>query len=1067
MFWALLLPAVTVCAYLAGRRLRYTDSLRRTTLIILRSLVFALAALALSGLSRTRVHDRLAVIAVVDLSGSIRNLAQLPPLPSGISASRSPRERPTTTNHNLEYLQWWLTQASASTPQGTGRRPDDLFGILVFDGSPYAVSTPVIGEPNFDRFDARITPGTNIAAALELAAAMFPPDVGKRLLLVSDGVETDGQALDVARRLASVSPERPTRHSSLDGIPIDVLPIAYRVNNEIVVERVDLPPHARPGQTITARILIRSSSQASGRLNLLLEDQPVDINGPDTPGTSRHITLAPGLNVETAIVTLGDLPVNRFEAVFEPFESATPAGSSDQLSENNRADGFILTSQKGTVLVVNAAYPSDGTILPRILQEAQLRVQTVQPNEFPTNPLQLQAYDLIMLQNIPADDLSPQQQDDLAHYVEDFGGGLIMVGGYDAFGAGGWDRTVVKDLIPVDMSIPEEIRIPTAAIAIVLDKSGSMSYSVVGTRKSQQEIANEGAALAIESLDPNDYITVIAFSSSAHTVIPLSRIKDCSDPSGSVRSITPEGGTNLYPALEEAFESLKGVDAEIKHVVCLSDGNSMPGEFEQLASRMRHHGISVSAIAVGDGADTDMLRAIAQEGGGEYYYVQNPRTLPRIFVKDIRVIRRPLIRESEFTPIVNRVGSPVTSGLGRIPPLEGLVLTQPRPEPDAQILMSTPDHKPVLAQWQAGLGRVTVFTSDAHDHWAGQWLAWPGYRQLWTQLARTTARSPGSSQFTLMSRIENDRLVVSLDASGSDLPDGQWLDVPATVYLPDGRSVDIRLQPVGPNVYETSVSALQTGHYIVAATPRVGARNLGIVIGGASRVSSPEYRSLTSNITLLQQIAQATGGRLLDLDNPDQTNLFDRSNIAPAVGAVPLWPLLLWWTLALFMTDVAARRLAWNNSTIMNMWLRITRSVQREDRAEASFAAATTERLRQVDRRQRTRSRRQRKRDDLEHEAVDLDSDEPMPLASTPAEQAGSEDKASGEERRPTPTTEELEQRRKQLENDRQRALEMLKGRTPSSTPPESSRNDDVDTQSNSLASRLMARRKKGNSDHR
>ncbi|MBL1216344.1 MAG: VWA domain-containing protein [Planctomycetes bacterium] len=1062
ILWMLLPPAVIVCGYLAWKRLRYTDALRRTTLVVIRSIVFALAALALAGLTRTRTHDRLAVIAVVDLSGSIRNLADLPLVPDmAASSDPGPEQLSAGRSRNLAYLQWWLSQASASDASNTGRKPDDLFGLLVFDGAPYAVSTPVIGPVNDDRFDVRLAPGTNIGEAIELAAAMFPPDVGKRLLLISDGVETEGQALGSATRLAATG-SGGSSGRGIEGIPVDVVPIAYKVDNEIVVERVDLPPHARPGQTITVRILIRSSSQATGRLNVLLEGQPVDLNGAGTPGTSRQVTLKPGLNVESALVTLGEVPVNRFEAVFEPFEAGNASASADQLSENNRAEAFTLTSQKGTVLVVDAAYPGDGTILPRTLEEAELRVQTIQPNQFPTNPLQLQAYDLIILQNIPADDFSQSQQDYIAQYVQEFGGGLIMVGGYDALGAGGWDRTAVKDLVPVDMSIPEELRIPTAAIAIVLDKSGSMGAGVVGTRMSQQEIANEGAALALESLDPTDFITVISFSSRAHTVVPMSRIRDADEPAEAIRSITSEGGTNMYPALERAFEQLRDVDAEIKHVVCLSDGNSTPGEFDQLASRMRANDISVSTIAVGNDADAQTLERIAQYGGGEFYYVQNPRILPRIFVKDIRVIRRPLIREKPFAPIINPTGSPLTAGLGTVPPLGGLVLTQPRPEPEAQVLMSTPDSKPILAQWQAGLGRVAVFASDAQDHWASEWIGWPGYRRLWTQLARTTARPPGSGQFALMSRIDEDRLVISLDASGSELPDGQWLEVPASVYMPDGRTAEVHLQPVGPNVYEASISAPETGHYIVAAMPRVGARQLGLVIGGASRTSSPEYRSLTSDITLLRQIAQTTGGRVLDLADPAAAKLFDRTDIPPAIGAVPLWPALLWWTLTFFIIDVAARRLAWNKSTLLHAWHRITHSVQQDDREASGQAAATTERLRQVD---RTQTRRARSSSGDESDLSGYDSDAPIPLASDDVVVDDKADEATGQKSE-APTAEELEQRRLQAERDRKKALELLKARTraqrsDSESESEQSAPAEDDSAPGSLASRLMAQRKK------
>lgn len=898
--WLLLLALPLGAA--GWRLLASGDRLRTGVIVGMRVLVLSLLVLTLAGLSRIETHDRLTVIGLVDISGSVRHFAQLPP-----PAENAPADP-------LASMRKWFRDAA------TGRRPGDRLGLIVFDGAARAVTAPTSADAYQDHgFDLSQREGTNIAQAIEFGLAMFPPDSARRLVLISDGVETAGSALAAAADAAGAG-------SSGRGVPIDVVPITYRVQREVQVDRIEVPANARPGQRITVRIVIESAAGASGRLDLLLEDAPVDLNGRE-PGRSRPITLKPGTNVELAEVELAPAAVNRFRAVFSPDDPA-----SDTMLDNNVAEAFTVTPQQGAVLVLDGVYEGRGGALPGVLEDAGLTVKVVGSRDLPVNPVELQAYDLIILQNVPAEEIAPAQQRQLAQYVEDFGGGLIMVGGYDSFGAGGWIDTPLDPLMPVDMRIPDELRVPTAAIAIVLDRSGSMNDSG-GPGQSKQEVANEGAAVAIGTLDPMDFITVIAFSNGPSTIVPVQRVGDGKAVVKQVRGILADGGTNMGPALREAHEALRGVDADIRHVICLTDGRSMPDDFVGIARAMRQSGITLSTIAVGQDIDGPLLAQMAREGGGEFYAVMNPRVLPRIFVKEIRIVRRPLIREVPFTPQVEPTGSPLTEGLGSpLPTLGGLVLTQRRESPDVNLLMVAPEGQPILAHWQAGLGRVAAFTSDAHDRWAANWLEWPGYRQIWSGLARTIARPAGSSNFELMTSIDSDRLLITLrQVEGEEIEtpalSPTMVSVPGVAYLPDGRRVELRLRPTGPGAYSTELPATQSGHYVVALTPRLTGGVVDLVIGGVSRRSGVEFRRLSSNLALLEAIADQTGGRLLDARSPAGANLFDRGGMPPSIGVVPMWGPLLMLASLLFVLDVASRRLAWSSAAIAAAFRRARASV--------------------------------------------------------------------------------------------------------------------------------------------
>lgn len=919
--WLLLLLAAFPLGWLGLRWFHAMSRLRAWTSILARALLLALIAMMLAGAATVRQTDRLAVIALVDVSESVRRFA-----PSG-----------DITGSAAETIAEWLRRA------GQGRGPGDLLGVVAFDGEAMAVMTPRggggDGEGMSPPLDVQIAEGTNIARAIELGAAMFPPDAARRLVLISDGNETSGNALKAAREVAGGAGSMRT--------PIDVLPLAYRVERETIVEFVDAPPRASSESTVAVRVGLRSTGGGSGELRLFREGRPIDLNGA-AEGYGRRVQWEGERHVETIEVKLDDTPIHRFEAFFEPDSRST-----DTLADNNRGEAFTVTPGKGAVLLVDAvsggASQGAGATLAQTLRDADIDVEVQAPEMFPSDLLSLHAYDLILFQNVAAEQVSRAGQVALRDYVTQLGGGFVMIGGPDSFGAGGWNGTPLEEILPVKLDLPEQLIVPSAAIIFVLDSSGSMSSSVLGGMRSQQDIANEGTALAIETLDKEDLVGVIEFSSAYRVVIPLAKNSNPSANADLVRGISSDGGTNMFPAIARAESMLNGVDAKVKHVIVLSDGRSSGSAATgfQLAERMRASDITISTIAVGDRVESAVLEEIAVRGGGTFHRVVDPMVLPRVFVKEVRVVRKPLVRESLFEPVVRPVGSPLTAGMGADwPALGGLVLTQRREEPAITYAAMAPSGEPLLAHWNVGLGRVAAFTSDAHD-WAQRWLGWPGYQRLWTQMARTLARPASSNRYDLITEVTDEGVRVRLEAFDDDGGPLDLLSIPGKVYVP-GRDepVEIRLSQTGPGVYEGSLDSEQTGTYIVALTPRSGARQLAPVIGGATRMRGAEYRRLSSDVGALRRIAEDTGGRLLDLDAPETAQLFDRSQISPSVAVSPIWRTLMAWTLVIFLLDVATRRVAWDRLLDRSVREELRRHAAAATRSRSERAAATASALR-------------------------------------------------------------------------------------------------------------------------
>lgn len=934
------LALLLLCIPMAWALLRWCTPMsrvRRWSAVITRVVLIGLIAGAMAGASAVRRSDKLAVIAVVDVSGSVQRFFN-------VTDERGRRASMT------ELVQGFMRDATKD------RGPEDLLGMVLFDGSAVAVAVASRSGLPEAPLDVTYAEGSDIAQALRLGAAMIPPDAAGRLVLFSDGNETAGDALTAAREVVGGrAVSRRTDEGKRAGLPIDVVPLTYRVSDEVVMESVDTPPQAPAGAVVNVRVVLDAASEATGTLQLMREREVVDINGA-AEGTGLRLTLKPGRHVELIPVQLGEGRIHRFDAVWEPDLTNVNAGGErgpvgDSVASNNRAQSFTLTPGKGSVLLVDgvgdARPDSEGRTLANVLTDAGLSVTVVPTEGIPDDLISLQEHDLVILGNVPADAMARQMHGALASYVTELGGGLVMLGGKQSFGAGAWKGTLLEPILPVRLDLPEKLIIPAAAVVIILDNSGSMQRPVMGSMRSQQEIANEGAALAVQSMDRTDLVGVISFNSVYNVEIPLAKNTDSKGNAAIIRSIMADGGTNLPPAVAAAHEMLNKVTADVKHIIVLSDGGSQDRErLPGMCKELREDGIKLSTIAIGDQADLKTMSEMANQGGGQYYRVIDPDTLPRIFVKAVRVVRSPLVREGAFTPVVLATGSPMLQGMpASVPPLFGVNLTQAKVDPTVNNAMAHPNGEPLLAHWNAGLGRVTAFTSDAST-WAREWINWPGYREFWTQVARNTAR-PAADRFQeLTTEIVGDELRVRLDATSDNGRPLDLLDVPGSVYLPSGDRVPVRLSQTGPGVYEATAPAPLSGNYVVTLTPRAGTRPLTPVIGGVSRATGVEFRRLQSSARLMQQIADETGGRLLDLHAGGTSKLFERAGLEPSEARLPLWRPILLWALVVMLLDVGTRRVAWDRWLSREYGRSIKRETKEAVRDRGVQSASLTQQLR-------------------------------------------------------------------------------------------------------------------------
>ncbi|MEM6855060.1 MAG: VWA domain-containing protein, partial [Planctomycetota bacterium] len=670
-----LLLLIVPIGWLGWKHLATVEPIRRGLAIGLRVGVLVLLVLMLAGLRAERRHTDLTVIAVVDQSPSMSIFGQPPPAPGNFNSANGGQTGPGGGAMNSGGGGRSMSQAVRDflVAASDDKQPDDRFGVVTYDNRPTVVTRPG-NEVRLDpSADVQVREGTDTAKALEWAmAAKSDANTALRLVLVTDGNDTTGDTLAAARNAAAA------------GVVIDVLPIDYRVGDEVMVEGVYTPIEAREGQTVAVRVVLRGTAPARGQLQLVHDDRVLDLNGaepgkglPITPsewsdsraltelqddGEGNVIEVEANAASESGRFVLAkqiDVPIgvsgaNRFEAIFEPAVVPTPmaangtgssggnsggasGGGADSVVVNNRAESFTLVQGRGRVLVVDNVGGTPGSILPEALAQRQITLDVVPPGGFPRDTAALTRYDAVIFQNVPAEVITGQQQTMLARYVNDLGGGFIMVGGPDSFGAGGWTNSIIdRSILPVACEIPSQTVLPSGALAIVIDRSGSMGVPVGNSGKTQQELASEAAALAIQTLYEHDMIGVVAFDSFAQWVVPMQRNRNPDAAKRTVRSIQPGGGTEILAGLERAYEGLTANtqdlrQSSIKHIILLTDGRS-GGNYLPFMNKLNRANISLSTIGVGDGHDADRLRSLALIGGGEYHPVIDPNNLPQVFV---------------------------------------------------------------------------------------------------------------------------------------------------------------------------------------------------------------------------------------------------------------------------------------------------------------------------------------------------------------------------------------------------------------------------------------------------
>jgi Ca-activated chloride channel family protein len=718
-------------------------------------------------------------------------------------------------------------------------KADTRTGVLAFGRAPEWEFLPRRDFPMAD-FSSRVErEETDIQAALQAALAQLGEGRQSKILLISDGNENRGETARVVPLIRA------------QGAQVWTLPVSLaRGKNEIYLSDLHLPRQVDSAEGFEIRGAVESLRDAPARLKLLRDG---------VLQREQEIQLKPGTNSVSFKDSLTERGSHSYELVVE--------SADDTLAENNLLQGVVEVKGPPRVLLLSAQKDSQ-RFLADVLRVQGYSVVVSEPQAHALSLPELSSFDLLVLDNVAAFQLTYAKMENIERYVRDLGGGLLVIGGSQSYGAGGYYRTPLERVLPVDMRPPARLDLPHVALLFVLDKSGSMGAGPEGSTK--LDLAKAAAMAAADIMNPTDQVGILGFDAAWDWVLPFRQVGKGEWISERLAGLQSDGGTDLYKAMVEAYRVIATKQAAIKHVLVLSDGLTDKADFYTLVTKMARDGITVSTVSVGSDADVQLMADIAKNGKGRGYVALDPQTVPQIFTTETLLISRDLLIEKSLVPsIVASVGPLKGIAQSSLPSLRGYVLTYPKPR--TELLMKA-DKDPLLVSWRYGLGRVTAFTSDLSGRWGKDWVAWPQFPQWASQLARDAMRKFLESRMRAELKPEGEQVKVIADFVTQDGKFLNHLRLKSNIAAPNKATQEQTFQQTAPGRYEGRFTPSQRGiHFLTLFAEGAGGEAPLAVATVPYIVPYPkEYRELKPNLSLLSRLAEDTGGQMLDPDRIEE-----------------------------------------------------------------------------------------------------------------------------------------------------------------------------------------------------
>ncbi|MDF2521230.1 MAG: putative rane protein [Clostridia bacterium] len=834
LYMLLLIPAALLFVWYTSKKLRNMYKLRRQLITFCRSLFLILMILALAGMSFRWSVDTVTTIFVADASDSMQG--------------------------DRLYIEDFVKQSIRD------KSSKDQIGVVSF-GDNAQIESFVSKDTVFGKIES--DPNgmyTNIEEALNTAISLMPQNSKKRIVLITDEQENSGSSAKLAATLLE------------QDIELKIHKLQHDINNEAAVESIVVPQHLRIGEQFNIIVNINSKVKTGAKLTLISGREKV---------ADQRIELQKGSNRFVFRDTADVGGFKSYRAVLEP--------DVDTDNRNNEASTFTSVLDKPRVLVLEDI-AGEADEVERILQASGIEYDKAEAYYAPSTLEELSKYKSIILANVSSENLNEGFLKSVESYVRDLGGGMIATGGENSFALGGYFKTPLEKVLPVNMELKGKKEIPDMAIVLVIDKSGSMTEGRGGITK--LDIAKEAAARTLDSLREKDTIGVLTFDDTVYWVVEPKKAADPEAIRDDIGTIRPGGGTSIIPALEEGYNAISKVDAKIKHIILLTDGQAERTGYEALIEKMNKENITASTVAVGEGSDTTLLESIAKGANGRFYYTDDGANIPRIFAKETFMAARAYLNNREFTPVLtnqhNIIADVSSNGL---PSLLGYIAATPKST--ARMLLASDQEDPILTVWQYGLGKTIAWNSDISGKWSANYVSWSDNIKLWQNMINWTIEKYESDNLAAEVIQQGGKGVINVTAEG----EVEQLETTAVVVAPDMGNEEIPLYPTVPGQYSGSFDIKDQGAYLIKILQKKNGETVGAASTGISIQYSPEYK-LDQKSDNVERLAKEVGA--IYIEKPEDVY---KGKIKDIFGVVDITPFLLILAILVFLIDIALRRL--------------------------------------------------------------------------------------------------------------------------------------------------------------
>lgn len=814
------------------------NSNKKKQFLVVRLMVLLVVILAMAGVSVSKKQKKAETIFLVDVSDSM----------SG----------------NINELEDYLKNAVSEMPD------KNMAGIVAF-GKDTAVDQFLTDKKIFTEFTTEpVTIATNIEKAVNTACSMFDEGVTKRLVLITDGSENEGNM-----NLAA---------TTLKGRDVELYTIAMEDSisgsSEVYIDGLEAPNVIHVGDHYNITVSVTSNVETDAILSLFA--------GRTAKG-QQDIHLTKGTN-QFVFEDVGEEgTIAQYKAVIEPRD--------DTITVNNTYVTFAEIEARPRVLLVEGT-TDEANEFSKVLEAANIDYDTVGPKGVPVTLSELNQYKAVITLNVHYDDLRDGFVTVLESYVKDFAGGYICIGGDSSYALGGYRGTELEQILPVNMDLQGEKEIPKMSMALVIDQSSSMSTpSEENSNITGLDLAKQAAVSGVSEVRNTDEVGVLAFDDTYHWIVPLQEASDIDTIKDNIRAIAYGGGTSIYPALQEAYlESLKS-NAKIKHIILLTDGQDGYNQYDSLLKLINDAGITVSTVAVGKDSAQQTLSYIAEQCGGRYYYTDVNNSIPRIFAQEVYLSTNTYLINEEFYPIITSNNEILDGVMDEgCPALLGYIAATAKPTAD--VILESDNEDPILTTWQYGLGRTVAWNSDGNNQWTAQYATWDNYPMLWSNIIQYVISDTELGEDSLEVNKEGNTAVISYTTKEYD----KNTKIQAVVTDENGTAKEITLDAVKPGTFESAVDMEEIGVYNVSIRKMNGEEVLKNYNTAYSNQYSVEYQ-FTDTKTDLATFTKQAGGTELTLED----SIWNQKQQAVKAKVSLTVPLLIL-AMLLFLFDIIIRR---------------------------------------------------------------------------------------------------------------------------------------------------------------